>query len=1236
MKNWLDKYSDNVPQAQKGKTIYVESKNDPRYKAYQDSLDLYNNYKNVVDKLEKSDYEEKSPINTIKKLYSDWNFAKNKTKERPKTTGLKKIRDNMYSVNDFIPATVNKNLPEQLFSNLINPAGTQIFYKGSVYGENIFHPKKINSKYVDELEKDDENWFTAKPDYRVVANYSNVKPQQQVIVKDQNAPQYKTIHTGEGEGRFEPIQRPKLQAIQNNLQLQGVVSPNMELNADVSGLRPQARIPKSYNVNSQRQNMSGSSDYYDYNQEGVDFETALRAAEAAEAYNQSIQTRYGNSKNPKAQERLKQLRQDLEVIPNYKNGGWLNSYNNDIPQAQNGIEGTMAGLTDRGFNSNGAWGGQFEDGGLIPIAQKGKKVKPVYVESKVVLNEKREGLTKKDNLKISLPKKTQQEKNKKFKKKSFTLPTQPMLSQDKSTPKEAKERKEAFDKVARPSNSQLLMEGLTTLPLMYLSDPIKAVGHVLQDTPLGNDLGNFNKDLETIRTLRYRPRFEEQKKDDRKNLSKIRNQYATNAFINTGLFELGYLSPNVSIPQHLLKSGSIANLMADGLQTQSSLSEGNYGDAVMNMLSMTSKLDNFDASNARKLIFNPSSLNRADKIDAAKDLVNLGFAGQQQTQRVEPFQDVPVYQDGGDVPKAQMGGSLPGASGMMYARQGAPSNGKYAKKTMPSAQNGFSERAQGLTRRDNIKTFKPIQEKDRFLTKAEKEAIKQAELAEKRGDIKKHTPQSKFSKVKEAALNPLTAFGYVARNEDIPENFSRSEDTRNILDNAIDFVNPSFYVQSAINVGENQGQVFSDLSQGNFGDAGINQLMAGVEALNFIPLAKGAKPLLDKGMQQLKNIPTNIAPELRQGLRTAGSSINNIGKKSIITDLKQGLANFNPKNLKSESGLDWMKQWYSDPDFARRYNPTGQYNSPSMQQYILDHLNEYQPKNYIDLLKDKGVKNYGKFSATSGGVSWGVPESIYHNRTMYAPFNRKGLESVKTHELTHLIENNGSVLSAGDEQALLRPFEIPNVESIPENPGFFRREMLGDKPQYFLDPTEIHARMNQARFDLGLTPKDEFTEKMFDKISKDKGWYGMGRYIKDKDGMVNLMNNFWTAAPVTLGAGALYQNSQQQEQTPQYKKGGIIKDDRGQWAHPGEITEIGSNQITMQGVPYNVLGISDTGDTKLMKPGKNYKFKGKKVTEFPMAKNGLRQEQKGLVNLDNLTNFTNYNKPTVGGWLDKY
>jgi hypothetical protein len=97
------------------------------------------------------------------------------------------------------------------------------------------------------------------------------------------------------------------------------------------------------------------------------------------------------------------------------------------------------------------------------------------------------------------------------------------------------------------------------------------------------------------------------------------------------------------------------------------------------------------------------------------------------------------------------------------------------------------------------------------------------------------------------------------------------------------------------------------------------------------------------------------------------------------------------------------------------------------------------------------------------------------------------------------------------------------------------------------------------------------------------------------------------------------------------RDGSVIKDDMGQWAHPGEITEIGSNQITMQGVPYPVLGISDTGDTQMMYPNQEYQYNGSSVTEYPMMAQGGQ-----LTKLDQLTNFTNYNTKQPGGWLDKY
>lgn len=87
------------------------------------------------------------------------------------------------------------------------------------------------------------------------------------------------------------------------------------------------------------------------------------------------------------------------------------------------------------------------------------------------------------------------------------------------------------------------------------------------------------------------------------------------------------------------------------------------------------------------------------------------------------------------------------------------------------------------------------------------------------------------------------------------------------------------------------------------------------------------------------------------------------------------------------------------------------------------------------------------------------------------------------------------------------------------------------------------------------------------------------------------------------------------------QQGGPIEDDRGQWAHPGKVTKINSNQITMKGVDYPVLGISDTGDIKLMQPNQDYSFSGESVTEYPMKK--TKQSKGQLKKLKQLTDFGN-------------
>lgn len=82
-----------------------------------------------------------------------------------------------------------------------------------------------------------------------------------------------------------------------------------------------------------------------------------------------------------------------------------------------------------------------------------------------------------------------------------------------------------------------------------------------------------------------------------------------------------------------------------------------------------------------------------------------------------------------------------------------------------------------------------------------------------------------------------------------------------------------------------------------------------------------------------------------------------------------------------------------------------------------------------------------------------------------------------------------------------------------------------------------------------------------------------------------------------------------------FKNGGIVKDDNGYWNPDnwGKPVEINSNQITMKGINESLIGISDTGDVQYMEPNNDYKFKGKKVTEIPVAQDGISKKKKAYI-----------------------
>ena len=105
------------------------------------------------------------------------------------------------------------------------------------------------------------------------------------------------------------------------------------------------------------------------------------------------------------------------------------------------------------------------------------------------------------------------------------------------------------------------------------------------------------------------------------------------------------------------------------------------------------------------------------------------------------------------------------------------------------------------------------------------------------------------------------------------------------------------------------------------------------------------------------------------------------------------------------------------------------------------------------------------------------------------------------------------------------------------------------------------------------------------------------------------------------------------------RDGSVVKDNLGYWnpANQGKVVEIGSPNITMEGVTEPLLGVDNEGNKQLMYPGNNYKFQGDKVREYPVAQKGGKypSTKYGINEFQQLQDFTN--KPSNDrNWLKKY
>jgi hypothetical protein len=128
-----------------------------------------------------------------------------------------------------------------------------------------------------------------------------------------------------------------------------------------------------------------------------------------------------------------------------------------------------------------------------------------------------------------------------------------------------------------------------------------------------------------------------------------------------------------------------------------------------------------------------------------------------------------------------------------------------------------------------------------------------------KSELKQHKDIDWIEKAMGIATHPLTAFGYAARNEDLPDNFEKADNT-NPLDDVIGMINPARRFKSGVNTMESLGK--GDLNKAALDVIGaINPWSKGASLLTGTSrVARNAKTA-----QAIANAATYI-PKLDTGI----------------------------------------------------------------------------------------------------------------------------------------------------------------------------------------------------------------------------------------------------------------------------------------------------------------------------------------------------------------------------------
>jgi hypothetical protein len=269
------------------------------------------------------------------------------------------------------------------------------------------------------------------------------------------------------------------------------------------------------------------------------------------------------------------------------------------------------------------------------------------------------------------------------------------------------------------------------------------------------------------------------------------------------------------------------------------------------------------------------------------------------------------------------------------------------------------------------------------------------------------------------------------------------------------------------------------------------------------------------------------------------------------------------QQAQEQSDRNWLSNWYNNRQINDSYIQEGY--DMDKEQFLGRSATIPKPEmvNYI------ARSTEGRYQDGVVKVKRGAPQGTY------------------LHEATHHTQDFPSVMRTIHS-------DIVSNEILPKNK--IEDPFVKENYSYYSSPDEVHARVMVLRREFDLKPDEFVTEDKIKGLLKNYkgGSQSLDDLMKltggDAARLLNMLNymakNNEDVADIQMARdGGLFQ--------------GVEVDPMGLWNGKRPVV-IPSNEITMEGVNYDVLGISDEGDRKIMKPGRKYKFKGRKVLEIPL------------------------------------